>query len=152
MSIEWPCREQRVRYRCSGGSHARRRGNSVANLTYTRIFADESGQSHLQELSLELDHPDSAPLALPIQEAVPIAVSLARFSVMPPGFAVDWHRAPRRQYSLHLSGELEVEVGDGQVCRLGPGSIVLLEDVSGQGHRTRVIGEQPVVGVFLHVP
>jgi quercetin dioxygenase-like cupin family protein len=124
----------------------------MANLTYTRIFADESGTSHMEELSIELDRMDSAPSVPPIQVAAPIAVSLARFSVMAPGFVADWHPAPRVQYSLHLSGELEVEVGDGHVRRLGPGSIVLLEDVSGQGHRTRVIGEQPVVGVFLQVP
>ena len=43
-------------------------------------------------------------------------------------------------------------MGDGQACQLGPGSIVLLEDVSGEGHRTRVIGEQSVVAVFLRLP
>lgn len=124
----------------------------MANLTYTRIFSDELGMSHFEELSMELDRMDPSPSVPSIQVAGPIAVSLARFSVMPPGFVADWHPAPRVQYSLHLSGELEVEVGDGDVRRLGPGSIVLLEDVSGQGHRTRVIGGQPMVGVFLQVP
>ncbi len=124
----------------------------MANLTYTRIFADESGTSHMEELSIALDRVDLAGSAPPIQVATPIEVSAARFSVMDPGLVADWHPAPRVQYSLHLAGELEVETGDGQVRRLGPGSIVLLEDVSGQGHRTRVIGEQPVVGVFLQVP
>ncbi len=124
----------------------------MANLTYTRIFADESGTSHMEELSIALDRMDSASSVPPIQVAAPIEVSTARFSVMDPGFVADWHPAPRVQYSLHLSGELEVETGDGHVRQLGPGSIVLLEDVSGQGHRTRVVGEQPVVGVFLRVP
>ena len=124
----------------------------MANLTYTRIFADESGVSHFEELSIELDRLDATASVPPVEVAGPIAVSLARFSVMPPGFVADWHPAPRVQYSLHLSGELEVEAGDGEVRRLGPGSIVLLEDVSGQGHRTRVIGDQPMVGVFLQVP
>ncbi len=121
----------------------------MTSLTYTRIFADESGRSHMEELSIELGCADSAPSAPPLQVSSPIPLTLARFSVMPPGFVADWHPAPRRQYSLHLSGELEVETGDGQVRRLGPGSVVLLEDVSGQGHRTRVIGDRPLVGVFL---
>lgn len=124
----------------------------MTNLAYTRIFADESGISHFEELSVELDRPDWAPPETPIQVAAPIEVSLARLSVMPVGFVADWHPAPQRQCSLHLSGELEVEVGDGQVRRLGPGSIVLLEDVSGRGHRTRVIGDEPMVGVFLQLP
>jgi quercetin dioxygenase-like cupin family protein len=124
----------------------------MTNLTYTRIFTDESGRSTMEELSMEFDRMDSAPSAPPLQVSPPIPLSLARFSVMPAGLEVDWHTAPRRQYSVHLSGELEVETGDGQVRRLGPGSVVLLEDVSGQGHRTRVIGDQPMVGVFLHLP
>jgi hypothetical protein len=124
----------------------------MENLTGIRIFADESGRSHVDELRIELEVADSASSVPSIPMSSPIALSLARFSVMPPGFVADWHPAPRRQYSLHLSGELEVEVGDGEVRRIGPGSIVLLEDVSGQGHRTRVVGEQPVVGVFLWLP
>lgn len=124
----------------------------MAGLNITRIFADEAGRSHFDDLCLELDRADSAVSAPDIQVSVPIEVSLARFSVMPPGFFADWHPAPRRQYSLHLSGELEVEVGNGEIRRLGPGSIVLLEDVVGQGHRTRVVGEQPMVGVFLQIP
>jgi hypothetical protein len=124
----------------------------MTKLTYVRIFADESGQSHLEEQCIEVGRPEAALSAFPTQFSDPIAVTAARFSLMPPHFVAEWHTAPRRQYSLHLSGELEVEVGDGQKCRLGPGSIVLLEDVSGQGHRTTVIGDEPVVGVFLHLP
>jgi len=121
-------------------------------LTGIRIFADESGRSHVEDLCIELDATESASLAPPLQVSSAIALSAARFSVMQPGLVADWHPAPRRQYSLHLSGELEVEVGDGEVRRIGPGSIVLIEDVSGQGHRTRVVGNEPVVGVFLHLP
>ena len=121
-------------------------------ITGIRIFADESGQSHVEELRIELHDIDATSSVPSVQMASPIALSQARFSVMPPGFEADWHPAPRRQYSLHLSGELEVEVGDGEVRRMVPGSIVLIEDVSGQGHRTRVVGEQPVVGVFLQLP
>ena len=79
----------------------------MTNLAYTRIFADESGISHFEELSVELDRPDWAPPETPIQVAAPIEVSLARLSVMPVGFVADWHPAPQRQYSLHLSGELD---------------------------------------------
>jgi hypothetical protein len=128
------------------------REEPMANLNCTRIYADESGQSHAAEQLIELDITAFETAVPAFEVSTPIAVSLARFSVMPPGWVGDWHPAPRRQYSLHLAGELEVEVGDGRVCRFGPGSIVLLEDVSGQGHRTRVVGEQPVVGVFMQLP
>ena len=49
----------------------------------------------------------------------------------------------RRQYSIALSGSAEIEVGDGTVARVGPGDVVLAEDLTGQGHVTRVVGDQP---------
>jgi mannose-6-phosphate isomerase-like protein (cupin superfamily) len=65
------------------------------------------------------------------------------FRVSPPGYVLNWHCAPRRQYSISLSGTAEIEVGDGTVARVGPGDVVLAEDLTGQGHVTRVIGDQP---------
>ena len=45
--------------------------------------------------------------------------------------------------SISLSVTAEIEVGDGTVARIGPGDVVLAEDLTGQGHITRVVGEQP---------
>jgi len=63
--------------------------------------------------------------------------------VAPPGYGLGWHFAPRRQYSISLSGRAEIEVGDGTVARIAPGVVVLAEDLTGQGHITRVIGGEP---------
>ena len=52
-------------------------------------------------------------------------------------------RSARRQYSIALSGTAEIEVGDGTVARVGPGDVVLAEDLTGEGHVTRVVGDQP---------
>ena len=57
--------------------------------------------------------------------------------------------APRRQLIIHLAGEAEVEVSDGEVRRFGPGSVMLVEDVSGKGHRTRRVGDAIRETVFL---
>jgi quercetin dioxygenase-like cupin family protein len=74
----------------------------------------------------------------PMQRATGIS-----FRLSPSGYVLDWHCAPRRQYSITLSGTAEVEVGDGTVARLSRGDILLAEDLTGQGHITRVIGDQP---------
>ena len=42
-----------------------------------------------------------------------------------------------------LIREAEIEVGDGTVARIGPGDVVLAEDLTGQGHITRGVGQQP---------
>src|SRR5439155_19980893 len=61
----------------------------------------------------------------------------------PPGYVLDWHCAPRRQYSISLSGTAEIEVGDGTIARVEAGDVVLAEDLTGRGHVTRVIGDRP---------
>jgi len=71
------------------------------------------------------------------------AVSGIAFRVAPPGYVLDWHCAPRRQYSISLSGVAEIEVGDGTKARVNPGDVVLAEDLTGRGHVTRVVGDQP---------
>ena len=40
-----------------------------------------------------------------------------------------------------LDGEMEFEASDGERHRVRPGNAMLLEDTSGRGHRSRVIGD-----------
>jgi quercetin dioxygenase-like cupin family protein len=74
----------------------------------------------------------------PLQGATGITFRLA-----PPGYVLSWHCAPRRQYTITLAGAAEIEVGDGTVRRVGPGDVLLAEDLTGQGHITRVVGSEP---------
>ena len=107
-----------------------------------RVYSGADGKSHIEELPLAMkpfvDTEGAHGEAAPTQAATGIA-----FRVSPPGYKLDWHCAPRRQYSISLTGETEIEVGDGTVARLGPGDVVLAEDLTGQGHVTRVVGDQP---------
>lgn len=107
-----------------------------------RVYSGADGQSHVAELSFDMKpfkdvegaHGEAAPTQ---------AASAITFRVAPPGYVLNWHCAPRRQYSISLSGQAEIEVGDGTVVRLGPGDIVLAEDLTGRGHVTRVVGNEP---------
>jgi hypothetical protein len=42
-----------------------------------------------------------------------------------------------------VRGIVEAATTDGEVRRFGPGEAVLLEDTTGVGHRTRVVGDEP---------
>jgi quercetin dioxygenase-like cupin family protein len=107
-----------------------------------RVYSGADGRSHLEEVVPAMrpftDTEGAHGLAGPTQ-----AVTAITFRVSPPGYVLDWHCAPRRQYSISLSGTAEIEVGDGTVVRVGPGDVVLAEDLTGQGHVTRVVGDQP---------
>jgi hypothetical protein len=107
-----------------------------------RVYSDANGQSRIAEMPLAmkpfLDTEGAHGQATELQAAKGIV-----FRISPPGYVLDWHCAPRRQYSISLTGTAEIEVGDGTVARIGPGDVVLAEDLTGQGHITRVVGDQP---------
>jgi hypothetical protein len=106
-----------------------------------RIFAGEDGESHFEELD-----PASHPILISVQPAVEI-----EFKSMAIGFFRDWHPAPRRQYVISLSGEMEIGIGDGTVRQFRPGDVLLADDVAGRGHTTRTIGDQPHVNAQIRL-
>ena len=61
----------------------------------------------------------------------------------------DFHCAPRRQYVINLDAPVEIETGDGSTRRIGAGEILLAEDTSGRGHRSRAVDGQPRRCVFV---
>jgi quercetin dioxygenase-like cupin family protein len=107
-----------------------------------RVYTGADGQSHIAEEPLTLqsfvDSEGAHGEGTPLQGATGITFRLA-----PPGYILSWHCAPRRQYTITLSGAAEVEVGDGTVARVGAGDVLLAEDLTGQGHITRVVGPEP---------
>jgi quercetin dioxygenase-like cupin family protein len=116
--------------------------------TLVRVYTGADGRSHVEEITLALqpfiDTEGAYGEGTPLQPATGIA-----FRVAPAGYVLNWHCAPRRQYSITLSGEAEIEVGDGTVKRIGAGDVVLAEDLTGQGHITRVVGNQPRLSVVV---
>ena len=104
-------------------------------MNISRLYTGSDGQTHVQWMDLE-SHPELATL----QEAVGI-----QFRSTEPGHFIDWHPAPRRQFVITVSGEVEIGLGDGSVHRFGPGHVNLAEDLTGQGHTTRVVGAVPRV-------
>lgn len=109
-----------------------------------RVYSGADGESHVAELPLTLkpfrDVEGAHGEGTPMQAASGIAFRVAR-----PGYVLDWHCAPRRQYSISLSGTAEIEVGDGTIVRVEAGDVVLAEDLTGRGHITRVVGDRPRV-------
>jgi quercetin dioxygenase-like cupin family protein len=97
------------------------------------MYTGSDGESHFEELDLA-SHSELTSLQ-PAQ-----GVSFRR---MEPGYFSDWHHAPRRQYVITLSGEMEIGLGDGTLRRFGAGDVLLAEDLTGKGHTTRVVGSQP---------
>lgn len=79
----------------------------------------------------------------------PISCSHAVFRRTEPDYDYDWHVAPARQFIVLLDGRIEIETTDGQVRRFGGGDVLLVEDTSGRGHRTRTIDGAARRSIFI---
>ena len=116
---------------------------------YFHLYADPSGESHLDTLEAELAATPYAPPAPDVFLSRPMPAAAAVFLSAPAGWTGTWHVSPRRQLFVVLSGEIEVEMSDGTLKRSGPGAVALLEDTTGRGHITRVIGDGPVEALVV---
>ena len=102
----------------------------------TRLFTGPDNQTHAEEMELKFAEGSG------IQAASLLPVKAAELHRNVPGGVSDWHRAPRRQYVITLSGHGEPEVSGGKTIPVGPGHIELVEDTTGKGHITRVTGNE----------
>lgn len=110
----------------------------------TRIYADEQGHSHFEDLEVPLE--DAGEIGRLSQ---PYPASGVIFRENDADYDYDWHTAPQRQYIILLDGEIEIEVSAGEKRRFRGGDVLLVEDVTGTGHRTRVTNNQPRRSIFV---
>ena len=106
-----------------------------------RIYSGDDGESHFETLTADQ-----------LAELVPkIGDGPIRLQRGPGEFFSDYHIAPRRQYIVMLVGESEYETADGSVIRLGPGDVLVADDLTGRGHIAR--GVSPgITRVNIAVP
>ena len=100
-----------------------------------RMYTGSDGQCHVEKIDLAKT-PDWTK---------GLASTQITFREQPVGWTLDWHPAPRRQFVIILSGQLEIGLGDGSKHVFGPGDARLVEDTTGKGHTTRNYGNVPVV-------
>ena len=97
----------------------------------TRLYTGSDGRSHLQDVD-----PAAHPNLTTLHGAKGVV-----FRATEPGHFHDWHNAPRRQYVITLEGEVEI----------GLGHVTLAEDLTGQGHTTRVVGNKRRLTATIHL-
>jgi hypothetical protein len=119
-------------------------------IEYLRIFADSEGCSHFETLKIKLESNNYAPPAPPLNASSPEPAKAIVFLELPIGWYGDWHPTPVRQWLILMAGEFEFEAGDGERCLRKAGDVVILDDTTGNGHRTRVIGDVAVRVAAVH--
>ena len=107
-----------------------------------RLYTGEDGQAHFEDLNV----PSGETEIVALQAGADM--TYRRF---PDGTFSDWHNAPRVQYVITLSGQMEIGIGDGTKRMFNPGDILQVEDLDGQGHTTRSVGDRITASVALSV-
>jgi quercetin dioxygenase-like cupin family protein len=104
-----------------------------------RIYTGADHQTHFEDLAADT----FATLAANVGEG-PIRVNQG-----PAKSFSDFHNAPRRQYVVVMSGAMEIEISDGTTRHLIPGDVLVAEDLTGKGHITRGIGDDPRISLAV---
>lgn len=120
-------------------------------LSYVRLFSDVAGESHFEPLEVGMSTRNFAPPAPSFDVSEWTPATNCGFLRVPKGWTGELHPSPTRMWIFFLSGEMEFEASDGE-RRLGmPGKAILLEDTTGKGHLSRVIGDTDAVLAVVQV-
>jgi quercetin dioxygenase-like cupin family protein len=109
--------------------------------TYPRILAREDGQAYFEEY----DHPTTTREYVPgnpVTMLEPLGATSFLVQRLRPGDFQPWHTSPRPHVAITLSGTVEISVGSGEKRVFGAGEYYVGLDTTGQGHETRVLGEE----------
>jgi uncharacterized cupin superfamily protein len=109
-----------------------------------RLYTGNDEKSHFEEIEMSFGGDQQ------ILTTDPRAAKSAVFRCAPAGTVLDRHPAPRRQFVVTLSGQWDIEIGDGTARSFKSGDVMLAEDLTGEGHISRVVGSEP--HIFMTVP
>lgn len=114
-----------------------------------RIYADTDGDSRFEDVHLDLPPFSVSGLRTASSELWP--TQAVQFRHVEDDFASDFHTAPRRQLVVNLAGSSEIEVSTGERRVMGPGTVQLVEDTTGRGHKAAKTTGQPLQMLLIHL-
>jgi hypothetical protein len=109
-----------------------------------RLYTGADNKSHFEDLQISLKDGGKVGFVSELTKATGVV-----FRETSGDYDYDFHTAPRRQYVVNLEGEVEIEVGDGTRRILRAGDILLAEDTTGQGHKSRAVAGKPRKSLFI---
>jgi len=118
---------------------------------FARLYADASGESHFEDVEAEFALADFAPPAPPLALSEYFSAARTAFLGGPSGWKGDWHVSSARNLFVVISGEWEIEASDGTTRLFAPNSVLLVEDTSGKGHRSRVVSKQDSLALLVQL-
>ncbi len=109
-----------------------------------RVYSGDDGESHFEDIEIPLKDLGQIGKLSKRMDATGVV-----FRTTDGDYEFDWHTAPRRQFVINLDAAVELEVGDGSVRRMEPGSVLLAEDLTGRGHISRAVDGKARTSMFV---
>jgi quercetin dioxygenase-like cupin family protein len=115
-----------------------------------RLFADESGESHFEDIEFDMSSIQYAPPAPALDISEPTEATQYFWFRFPKDWQDEAHPSPRRQLFVVLDGEVEGWTSSGETRTFKAGDRLLMEDLTGKGHGARPLnGEALAVVIAL---
>ena len=115
-------------------------------MNITRIFSDEKGETHFGNIDIPLI--DQGNIGF-LSET--LDVKKLQFRKVSAAYDYDFHCAPQKQYIVLLDGGVEIETSLGEKRKFQTGEILLVEDITGKGHKTKNLEFQERTSLFIYV-
>ena len=113
-------------------------------MKYTRMYTGEDDLTHFEDVEVALTSGEHSQQFSELIKATGVI-----FRITGGDYDFDYHNAPRKQFIVNLEGGVELTASDGTVRVFGPGEIILAEDVTGKGHISRAVNNQPRKSLFI---
>ena len=120
----------------------------MSRFHYLRLFAGLDGESHFEDVEVE-----SSDTGRGTEVSTEQPATSFNFGEFRSDYDLNLHTAPRRRMIVMLHGAIELEASDGEVRVLGPGAVLLAEDTTGKGHKSRAVGtDDERVSIYIQLP
>jgi len=119
----------------------------VIAVKITRLFNGPENHSCFEDMEVDLE--SRGPLGL---FSEPVGAKAVFFREIQPGYEYPWHNVACREYVVTIEGRAEIEAGSGEKRIFNKGDVLLAEDLTGRGHRTRGLGRKPWRQIFVTLP
>lgn len=115
--------------------------------TITRVYSDSNGDSHFEDVSIPMEEAGNIG-----RLSAEIPANGVIFREVEPTYDWDFHTAPQKQYIILLDGEIEIETSLGDKRTFKTGEVLLMEDTTGKGHKTRNLQPIKRKSIFITLP
>lgn len=113
----------------------------------TRIYSDSNGDSRFEDIEIPLN--ESGNIG---KLSNALATNGIIFREVEPSYDWNFHNAPQKQYIILLDGGVEIETSLGEKRVFKTGEVLLVEDTTGKGHKTKNIKNEKRKSIFVTLP